>query len=167
MCYDLLRFSLCSSICAMACKLRFYISSLLVVALSPPHTASRRKTKPPTNKTQPPLQASSKEARRKAYTSIGYMLQLSSGNPYPGLYTTINNNNNEERVEDLTWWRRKKGPELQGQGIEGIWTCIFLECEKSDGWRSDLEYPSGTALLDQFDLLFNLAEENKQRCRRW
>ena len=36
MCYDLLRFSLCSSICAMACKLRCYISSLLVIALSPP-----------------------------------------------------------------------------------------------------------------------------------
>ena len=45
MCYDLLRFSLCSSICAMACKLRCYISCLLVVALSPPPQTAPSSTK--------------------------------------------------------------------------------------------------------------------------
>ena len=48
MCYDLLRFSLCSSICAMACKLKYSISCLLVIALSPPplHCSSQQNTPP-------------------------------------------------------------------------------------------------------------------------
>jgi len=95
--------------------------------ISPPHMLLLAANQNPPQ-AKPPLQASPEEARRKAHTSVGYVLQLSPGYLYPGLYTTINNYLTVIGGFDFTW-RKTKEQACKGRAIEEIWTCVFFTCE--------------------------------------
>ena len=100
MCYDLLRFSLCSSICAMACKLKCcHFMFTCCCLISPPRCTLPHTTNNPhpmlVKQAQSNPTSSLQEARREAHTSAG-MCPIDFRKTISGLlqHTTINHSIN-------------------------------------------------------------------------